>query len=313
MLRDGGTALGSGAYDLREVVSLSLDEIIELHGYIKAESKKDDFDSEKVRKNCGDLVTKIMNLYEAGRLSEVYNSFKPLVKYLEKNYGAESEIKKCWKEEKKIDFNDFFQGVDNDTQKCLFDFISKIKSEANPFSTSDDNGVYRIGFKQVEKENLQECIDTVRFFCGFWLEMFCADVCEKILKGLRQKNNQSKNVGHERYELISNLRFKPAGGQENFEIDVLVRNGYMLTGISCSASGKKDCKLKGFEVIQRVRQLGGDESGAILFTLLSRLETKKLKDDLAFESQRGNKILVLGSKDMKKEVLEEKIKDFITG
>ncbi|MGC8651581.1 MAG: DUF1887 domain-containing protein, partial [Minisyncoccia bacterium] len=53
----------------------------------------------------------------------------------------------------------------------------------------------------------------------------------------------------------------------NFELDIFLINGYQLIGISLTTSTRQgECKLKGFEVIHRVKQIGGDESKAILIT-----------------------------------------------
>lgn len=311
--------LGSGAGNLLEVVSLSLDDIIELHGL----RKKTDFNSSEefnpilARQHCGELIADIMSFYKEGRLSDVYNAFNPLVSCLSKNYDNFNEILTEWGKGKEIIFN-VENGNDSSKKgkeivfdnQCLINFIQKISPEANPFSLSP------LGFKLCTDDTDKKLwLNTVKFFCGFWLEIFCADICEGLLQDMKDKDESSDNADGfliDRYELISNLRFIPESGQENFEIDVLFRNGYMLTGISCSAAGKRECKLKGFEVIQRVRQLGGDESGAILFTCLGKQDIKKLKDDLAYESQRENKILVLGINDMKSGFLEKKILNFIT-
>ncbi|SHF27274.1 hypothetical protein SAMN02745195_02252 [Thermoanaerobacter uzonensis DSM 18761] len=86
----------------------------------------------------------------------------------------------------------------------------------------------------------------------------------------------------------------------------MYNHGYQLIGISLTTSTRQgECKLKGFEVIHRVRQIGGDESKAILITGLkkeykedSNRGTKKLQEDLSFVTGTAeDKIVVFGVDD----------------
>lgn len=69
---------------------------------------------------------------------------------------------------------------------------------------------------------------------------------------------------------------------------------------------------KGFEIIHRTRQIGGDEAKAILFTLLDDFQKKALKEELQLNTgiTSGN-ILVLGKDDLKEEILIKCVTDFI--
>ena len=90
-------------------------------------------------------------------------------------------------------------------------------------------------------------------------------------------------------------------------------NGYQLTGISCTTDKKRSlCKSKGFEIILRSRQIGGDEAKAVLITRLSESNANELQDELILDTgQTESNIMVLGNDDLKPEILLEKISEFI--
>ncbi len=87
------------------------------------------------------------------------------------------------------------------------------------------------------------------------------------------------------------------GSGKRCELDVVGVLGYELIGISCTLSSNYgQCKRKGFEIIHRVRQIGGDRARACLLCLLppgkaSALE-HELKDDL--DSASGESFTVFG-------------------
>ena len=56
--------------------------------------------------------------------------------------------------------------------------------------------------------------------------------------------------------------------------------GYQLIGISCTtANEKKLCKSKGFEIILRARQIGGDEGKAILICCAKKHDRETLEKE----------------------------------
>jgi hypothetical protein len=138
--------------------------------------------------------------------------------------------------------------------------------------------------------------DTVEFLDGKWFEWYVYnEIRDKLLKkGLKEKEHFGISLKAQREN------------SPNFELDIFLINGYQLVGISLTTSSRQgDCKLKGFEVIHRVRQIGGDESKAILITGLkkeykddSNKGTKKLQEDLSFVTGTAkDKIIVFGIDD----------------
>jgi hypothetical protein len=115
-------------------------------------------------------------------------------------------------------------------------------------------------------------------------------------------------------EIQHNWLIKYPTWQVYFELDIIMLNGYHLTGISCTVSSDKQaCKSRGFEIILRTRQIGGDEARAILISRSNRNQAKILQDELAYETG-GNQqnILVLGVDDLRQEeIYLRKIEKFV--
>lgn len=94
-----------------------------------------------------------------------------------------------------------------------------------------------------------------------------------------------------RYEIYPETEFQKKGidteeSNKPFQIDnnMLVK-GYQYIAVSCTIDNDiEGCKSKGFEVIHRSKQLGGDESKSILVSFLSKDKISKLEEDLKRDS-----------------------------
>ncbi len=112
---------------------------------------------------------------------------------------------------------------------------------------------------------------------------------------LEGRNKNTVNVFH-------NWLIRKPNWTTKFQLDVMILHGYHLTGISCTARSDKDsCKSRGFEIIHRTKQIGGDEAGSILITRADRNTTKNLQDELTHDTGGQDNILVLGVDDLRKE------------
>jgi len=130
---------------------------------------------------------------------------------------------------------------------------------------------------------------TVEFLDGKWFEWY---IYREISEKLKRKGlEEGKHFG------IS-LKAKK---NKDFEIDIFIINGYELTGISITTATKEsNCKQKGFEIIHRVRQIGGDESKAVLITLMDSKEVKNSQGDLSFiTGVSEEKFIVYGKNNLK--------------
>ncbi len=197
-------------------------------------------------------------------------------------------------------------GIENDDlrQKVQIDFSELISLH---------------GFKRVNKDKEIDFVKAEEMFQkfidvdskeslndGYWLEDYIAKMLNRKFKG---QLNSGEGV-------LQNWVIKKPEWQKKFELDVIMVHGYHLTGISCTIGHNKDtCKNKGFEIILRSRQIGGDNSKAILITGSNRMQTIQLQEELAIETGESLKnILVLGIEDLRNESLYiAKIEEFIFG
>jgi hypothetical protein len=120
----------------------------------------------------------------------------------------------------------------------------------------------------------------------------------------------------ENCQLLCNWHIEKKGWKQknNFELDIICVQGYHLTGISCALTANKGtAKLKGFEIIQRCRQIGGDEARAVVVTGLEKRETRQLQQELEYDTGSSKKnILAFGRADLNnKDRYLEKLFDFI--
>ena len=143
------------------------------------------------------------------------------------------------------------------------------------------------------------CKKLIRFLDGLLLEEY---VCS-VLRGAFPPNEM---------EIDTNWEIKQPTWNTHFELDVLLIKGYQLIGISCTRdAGKARCKGKGFEIIQRTRQIGGIEAKAVVVTFLDKSTRKVVEEELQMDTGSGKNILVLGIDDLEKEKLLKQIKKFI--
>jgi hypothetical protein len=174
--------------------------------------------------------------------------------------------------------------------------IDKFKKEASPFiwdilnafpegKKLNDGQKLWIPDDKITNDNLSSRVkDTVEFLDGKWFEWYVYSQIKSELFDRKLKEGEHFGIS-----LKAQKKDSP-----DFELDIFLINGYQLIGISLTTSSKKDlCKLKGFEVIHRVRQIGGDESKAILITGMDKSKTEDLQKDLAYETGSTEKRFVV--------------------
>jgi len=144
---------------------------------------------------------------------------------------------------------------------------------------------------------------TIKFIDGRWFEEY---VYEILIKKLIDKI-EKEYIG---------MNWEIRKPEENwngitFELDVILMNGYQLIGISCTTDDNAYAKNKGFEIMLRTRQIGGDEAKAVLLTMASSSVVDKLQKQLRLETGGSDNILVLGYEHLKEDILFDKIDNFI--
>ncbi|MDZ4711292.1 MAG: hypothetical protein SGI89_03095 [bacterium] len=171
------------------------------------------------------------------------------------------------------------------------------------FKIFDSEGKFKSDLVGTTNEKDSKVKYAIKFFDGDWLE-------EYVYKILNEDNEVSKMS-----PLANWVIKKPTWTDKlNFELDILLMNGYQLYGISCTTSDKIGmCKSKGFEILLRTKQIGGDEAKSVLISRLTEENVDKLQLELETDTGGTGNILILGKKDLKKDVLIKKIKKFLKG
>jgi hypothetical protein len=266
--------------DLREHVALTFAEMIFLHGY-KRVNEPSSADFSKAVKVFTELIAN-------KKLDEYYAESGGYQRILFERKDRPGELVKA-KSHLKLDELEKFQpnGV----------FLSVLNALPEGYRFLKDDK-----FMDTEFKNNAACEDTVKFLDGGWLEEYVYDVLATgILEAQvsKDKNWEIKKDGWQ--------------GDSKFELDVVLIKGYQLIGISCTTDGKKGlCKSKGFEIILRTQQIGGDEAKAILVTRLNEKDRDLLQQELQLDTgSSAENIIVLGKDDVHETVLLQKVQEFI--
>lgn len=263
--------------DLRDEISITFQELIELHGFRREGSKRQDVFSPAIAVFHDILQTGGLNEYfqrdvgydgvlfenkdKPGKLAEAVPQLKDALKKYKPNIRLQSVI-------------DAMPG------RCRL-----FHPDGSFDATISDDG----------------CKDAIKFLDGGWLEEYVYTIMHEVLSPY---NNT---------QIVKNWCIKKEGWSTQFELDVLALRGYQLIGISCTTGNKKGyCKNKGFEIMQRSRQIGGDEARAMLVTRLNNKNISELQDELKYDTGSTEKsILVLGEEDLKEPRLKNKLSDFL--
>lgn len=314
--------------DLRKLIQLEMDDLFALHNNKQVESTgKDYFKDGKLEQQEQEIIMQsIADMAARDRLLDFRSWVSSANQDNSKRDGApdkemglfnkpkQPEDLKSSQEVKEIVDNrlsDFTPDKNPELFKCLAVF-----PERDRFADKDGKWTYdNFGISNKSKNSTQ----LMTFLTGKWLETYVAWV-------LRKKIKENKI---QRSSVISNyeLRTKKGKGSHKYEVDVLVTNGYQICGISCGTAleydkgknGKKDkqktpaaIKTKGFEVILRSSQMGGDEARAALITLLNAQNAANLENDLkASLGANGSRLLVLGIDDLPVEKMWKKLGEHI--
>ena len=271
------------ADDLRKNIDLTFEELIALHGFERI-NKPSTADFSEAAKTFRELIEndQLHLFYEDGGYDR--NIFE------NKNKKGEFAESKSQLDREKInvfDPNDVFQSV-----------ISKMPEEYRLF---DEKGSFN--WDMSKRQFKKYFKKSVRFLGGTWFEEYVESMVENGLK--------NKPLKIETNWVIKKPDW-PA--KADFELDVLLLHGYHFTGISCTTHDKKDlCKNKGFEIIHRTRQIGGDEAKAVLITFLDNSVKDMLQWELVYETGGKDNILILGNEDLKADRLVSEIKKFVFG
>lgn len=256
--------------DLRDMVSLTFSEIIQVHGF---ERKNKDSNND-----LGGVMREFRELIKGGKLKEVFHA----------NGGYDRAIFESKNKKGKL-----AEKIEDIDPNIIANFTPNDVFQRILSALPDDYKIFKEGIGKNFKR-------AIKFLDGGWLE-------EYIYKVLKENFNQP-NI-----EILKDWEIRKDGWTGNFQLDVIMMRGYQLIGISCTTSQEKHiCKSKGFEIIHRTRQIGGDEAKAILFTLLDDNRKLDLQDELLIDTGSATaNILVFGIEDLNEDYIFRKIREFI--
>lgn len=146
------------------------------------------------------------------------------------------------------------------------------------------------------------------FFGGVWLEHYLYEFLNTKIKEMDEVKDAPQTTAIE-----TDVSIKKENTQnKDFQIDLLLINGYQVCGISCTTDATpKICKGKGFEIIHRTQQFGGEEAKAILVCFLENEQIEDFETDIKSHTSTDSKFKVLGIDDLAPDRLWEKINEFV--
>jgi hypothetical protein len=325
--------------DLRNEMIISFDEIVKLHGFEKKRDECAKFSKAvdaftslisrgKLQKYLYDSNGYKRSLFERKASFEITNevienfknkipdnklkTLQPLMNkkiFLEELYDSLNKLS-FTKEEIDIVAN-YAERKDNSSKLAISishlkedqlkafkpnkEFLEIISSMPEDYMLFNSNGEF------IKPKTSSKCKDAIEFLDGKWLEDYIYKVIEHEIKS--KATDIQKNCIIDKEEC-------------RFELDVVLVRGYQLIGISCTTANKKDiCKNKGFEIILRTRQIGGEEAKAILITCVEDNSAEdiknKLEEELRADTGSGKNIIVLGINDLEKANLLKQLQEFI--
>lgn len=283
--------------DLRKKVNISILELIELHDCTGVGEFK------KKRKNTLELI----------------NKFKPARKYLEGLIGTED-----W-QDKLLEFSvngyqlkTIVEGMYSDNENSQHREIRTQEYVANEHILEAMKLIpaeYRI--LQDDKTivlknegNKKKKEKAAEFFGGIWLEHYIYEFLNTKIEEMNEGIVAPQTVA---IETDASIKVENTQSKD-FQIDVLLINGYQVCGISCTTAAKQDiCKGKSFEIIHRTQQFGGGEAKALQVCFISNEHIEKFETDIKSHTSAESKFRVLGIDDLAPDRLWDKIKEFVWG
>lgn len=284
--------------DLRTTIHIDLDDTLTLHGFEQINKSKEieSKNNESVFRNTVDILSQWI---EEDKIN-LFLNWK--IQILRKRFYLGRNIVTSW--------DQFLQNATGQDNQDLSDKLATTKlilfeSETVQeilSSLPDDYKIIDNEALLIDQTKPSNFKIAVKFLDGSWLEQYVKSIIEKNIQKAERKNIQVR----------SNWEIVPKGCNRNFELDVFLNNGYQFCGISCTTSSEMAlCKEKGFELLHRNKQIGGDETKGILVTCLKDDQRRQVRED--FRLLLGTsypKIKILGVNDLKQERLWNEVEGY---
>lgn len=142
---------------------------------------------------------------------------------------------------------------------------------------------------ELNKSLIQSDKATVAYIRGLWLEDYVRQQIQ-----IAATNKMPTTPEYFGQSLKARRDF-----EKEFELDLYLIRGYQLIGLSVTTDTTESlCKSKGFEVIHRTRQIGGDGRMALLVTLLSDEKRDRIQKELKSDTDISERFRVFGESDL---------------
>jgi hypothetical protein len=300
--------------DLRKKIKITIEDLLWLHGY-KIDSKES---SDKAI-NWTDSLNAFEQIINDDKLKNYLNWQKDFLRKI--YYDGEDYIEGINKFNKHIEDENIKSKIAAFNEGKYSDFQILFDSLPNDHRiTNEDSSLFIPKCNNDLKKRLKPSVKN--FLDGKWLEYY-------IVKVLNEENSkdQLKCISLDKgNNFIHSLEANKQGVSKKLELDIAILYGYQLIGISITTDNKADmCKMKAFEVLHRVSQIGGEESKAMLICCFEDkiIEKGKIKEDnriSEFEEDIKSitgtgeeKFKTIGIDKLKKNVLIKEIEEFICG
>jgi len=273
---------------ISDKINVILETLIKLHGYEKGSEDRGNIYQAPLK----EIKELIKNNYSKEYLHWVKD-------FIDKNYRNEKGFKLTKKDFDS--FNDNYQKIENDHNDNLKNYhwlgnlLKEIPNDVSLIENGELLNPYELKNNSYVEKRLK---NTLKFLNGIWLEDYVYEII----------NSQNKKA-----DIQKGSKIKKPLRLDDFELDVIIVNSYITTLISCTTDKTTHlCKLKGFEALHRVSEIGGDEGKVILITALDNEQRDKLQDDLnKIANLKEDKLLVLGIEDWEEKIIVDKINRFV--
>ena len=290
---------------------ITTEDIIRLYDYEKKPKKDPSFTLDTADKTIefGEKIFESIKGYQAFQALIFSSRSLFEMKKTLKNHSIETNFLDVCK--------DILQTCNNDKLSQLVKFINK-KKNATPYSFKPFFEFYKNTPSQIENihqlfleydlirsdENEFMSQEHFKFITGFWLEEYVW----ALLLSITQEDK--------RFEIINGLELFPKTSSKKipFEIDLVFRNGYDITFISCTTDNTTGLvKSKAYEVLSNADCIGL-RTKAILISLLNCNDELDFlaERNSSFSAQKYKKAKFLYLKDLKNsEQLKEQLKIYL--
>lgn len=302
--------------DLRKKVHINIEELFKLHGFKRVAEKRTAHEMDSM-----EVLHRIEELINQGKLDTLLSWKEDFIR--KKFYNNKSDFNETPRSflrnnqlltnDNQINMNEVNALRESFKEKTLpLPEVIEILRLFPEQSILEENGNLWIPTPETTNNVYEKRVKPIRdFLDGKWLEHY---VFEVLNEAISQDSVLKTEYNRGWISLKHNWKIEKEDTKD-FELDVMLLYGYQLCGISCTTfQNARACKLKGFEIIHRIKQIGGDEGRMVLVTCLPDEEKEQFCQDLlTFTGSERENLLVLTKGDLKRRSLWTKVRQHVWG